>query len=202
MLEPATSLSDSPRLTLDLSKEGMLLRQARKGDKHGFDKLREHFDPDLRRFLLRFVGEHDVQDVIQETWIAVWTAMDKFQDRSSFRTWVFGIGIRKAKDMYRQRARTTRNDALDEVRDFGASDPTESAEQKIIVEQIMDSLSMPDRTIFELYYFVQLSLPEIASTLKLNLNTLKYRFYAAHKKVEAQISQQTSGFSGASRGMK
>jgi RNA polymerase sigma-70 factor (ECF subfamily) len=51
------------------------------------------------------------EEVVQDTWMAVINSLDRFEGRSSLRTWVFGIMIHKAKDRgVREKRHTTFSD--------------------------------------------------------------------------------------------
>jgi RNA polymerase sigma-70 factor (ECF subfamily) len=51
------------------------------------------------------------EEVVQDTWMAVIESLDRFEGRSSLRTWIFGIMIHKAKDRgVREKRHTTFSD--------------------------------------------------------------------------------------------
>jgi RNA polymerase sigma-70 factor, ECF subfamily len=54
------------------------------------------------------------EDVVQETWIAVLAGIDRFQGRSSLKTWVFRILVNTAKTRATREARTIVFSALDD----------------------------------------------------------------------------------------
>ena len=55
-------------------------------------------------------------------------------------------------------------------------------------------LKLPEnqREVLEMYYFAELTLPEIAGLLDRNLNTVKYQFYRAHTQVAEQLQESAS----------
>jgi len=55
-----------------------------------------------------------------------------------------------------------------------------AAEAREAVRTIVDTLPPAQREILDLYYWAELSLPEIARVLGRNLNTVKYQFYRGH----------------------
>jgi RNA polymerase sigma-70 factor (ECF subfamily) len=56
-----------------------------------------------------YVSDREVaEEVVQDTWMAVIEGIDRFESRSSLRTWIFGIMIHKAKDRgVREKRHTT-----------------------------------------------------------------------------------------------
>ncbi len=73
------------------------------------DKLEAFFDErrdDLVRFaVLQLRDESTAEDVVQETLIAAMQGIDRFQGRSSLKTWVFSILKRKIIDVMRSKQR-------------------------------------------------------------------------------------------------
>jgi RNA polymerase sigma-70 factor (ECF subfamily) len=63
------------------------------------------------------------QDIVQETWLAVIRGLRGFEGRSSIRTWIFSILVRRARTMAAQEAR--RREVSIGVEGFGAGSPPE-----------------------------------------------------------------------------
>ena len=68
-----------------------LLARVRAGDESAFNQLVDKHDGALRRVARTFVSETVADDVVQETWIAILRGMDRFEARSTVRTWMVGI---------------------------------------------------------------------------------------------------------------
>ena len=106
---PVTS-SVQPR-TLP-SEERQLLTRLRQRDERAFDELVTKQHRALIRTAMGHVGDREVaEEVVQDTWMAVIDNLDRFEGRSSLRTWIFGILIHKAKDRgVREKRHTTFSD--------------------------------------------------------------------------------------------
>ncbi len=79
--------------------EESLIIRLRKGDERAFDELVDRHHGALIRMAIGYVANREVaEEVVQDTWIAVIKGLDRFEARSSLRTWIFGIAIHKAKD--------------------------------------------------------------------------------------------------------
>jgi RNA polymerase sigma-70 factor (ECF subfamily) len=81
--------------------ESRLIDAALRGNRASFDDLVKQFEPDLRAFVKRRVSEFEVDDIMQDTWVAAWGALKNFDRRSRFKTWLFGIAVNKCRDHYR-----------------------------------------------------------------------------------------------------
>lgn len=166
-----------------------MIRAALEGDKGSFDALVERYDAGLRAFLGRRLAMPELDDVVQETWLAAWTALPSFDRRSRFKTWLYALSLNKCRDHHRARRRVGPAEALPE----DAPDTTnlhKLAEDRETVSLLLDALSPSQREVLELYYFAELSLPEVARALQRNLNTVKYQFYRAHVQASQAMSQE------------
>ena len=56
------------------------------------------------------------------------------------------------------------------------------------VRSVLTLLASEQREVVEMYYYAELSLPEIAVALERNLNTVKYQFYRAHTLIERALT--------------
>ncbi len=82
-----------------MAAENMLLVRLRLREEQAFDELVTQQHGLLIRIAMRYVASRDVaEEVVQETWMTVFTNIDRFEKRSSIRAWICGILIHKAKD--------------------------------------------------------------------------------------------------------
>jgi RNA polymerase sigma-70 factor (ECF subfamily) len=97
---PSVSRKIEPAKTPSLAKgEDSLIARLRKGDEGAFDELVSRHHGALIRMAMGYVADRELaEEVVQDTWMAVIESLDRFEGRSSLRTWIFGILIHKAKD--------------------------------------------------------------------------------------------------------
>ena len=75
-----------------------LLERARSGDEEAFAALVRRHSPSLLRVAQMYVPSRAVaEDVVQETWLGVVRGLERFEGRSTFRTWLFRILVNRAK---------------------------------------------------------------------------------------------------------
>lgn len=175
------------------SAEKKLVLAAQKRDRSAFDALTHGYTPLLRGFLLRRVPQETADDILQETLLAAWTALPGYSHRARFKAWLFAIASRKCVDFYRARGRTNVEVSLEEVEgEMGLQkDAYAAVDQQQAIQSVLLLLPAEQREVIDLYYYAELSLPEVAQVLERNLNTVKYQFYRAHTLAERELSEKS-----------
>lgn len=79
-------------------QEAQLLEALRQGDENAFAKVVDKYSGSLLRLAMAFVSSRAVaEEVVQETWLGVLEGLHRFEERSSFKTWLFRILTNRAK---------------------------------------------------------------------------------------------------------
>jgi RNA polymerase sigma-70 factor (ECF subfamily) len=90
-----------------LTDEALLVAALRRGDETAFTTLIERYGTVMLRVAQSYVRSRAVaEEVVQETWMAVLTGVDRFEGRSSFKTWLFQIVANRAKSLGGREARS------------------------------------------------------------------------------------------------
>jgi RNA polymerase sigma-70 factor, ECF subfamily len=88
--------------------ESALIAALRRGDESAFMELVDEYTPGMRRFALRFVRTQTLaDDVVQDAWLGVLHGLDRFQERSSLKTWIYQIVANVARTLAVRQSRTT-----------------------------------------------------------------------------------------------
>ena len=104
--------------------ERTLLDALRRGDEAAFSSLITAYHAPLRRLALSYVRNPAVADeVVQETWIGVIRGIERFEGRSSLKTWIFRILTNTAKTRAVREGRTVPLSSLQLGDDDPAVDP-------------------------------------------------------------------------------
>ncbi len=141
---------------------------------------REHF-ASIWRAMRRFgVAERDAEDAAQEVFVIAYRAWDKFEGRSSLRTWLFGIAFRVAAGRRRllpARREVLGDEGLSEAI-TAADDPELSLEKRELLGLLdagLASLPLEQRAVLILFELEGFSGEEIATSLELPLGTVRSR---------------------------
>ena len=87
--------------------EAALLAALRSGDRDAFEKLVDDLSPGLLRVAMQHTPSRAVaEEVVQDTWIAVIDGIDRFEGRSSLRTWIYRILLNIARTRGKRERRT------------------------------------------------------------------------------------------------
>jgi RNA polymerase sigma-70 factor, ECF subfamily len=75
-----------------MTDEQRLIESLKAGDERAFARLLDEYSSALFRVAMAHVGTRSVaEEVVQETWLGVINGIDRFQGRSSLKTWIFRI---------------------------------------------------------------------------------------------------------------
>jgi RNA polymerase sigma-70 factor (ECF subfamily) len=84
-----------------------LVEALRAGDETAFMMLVERYQPAMLRIARMYVSTRAVaEDVVQDAWVGVLKGLDRFEGRSSLRTWIFRILVNTAKTRGQREARS------------------------------------------------------------------------------------------------
>lgn len=158
------------------------------------DIYEESFDFVWRSARRMGVAESSVDDVVQEVFLVAHRRLADFEGRSRVETWLFGILLRVVSDHRRTLRRKGGLAPLPEALadDSTARCPAERAEtrEKVrLLHALLDTLDDDKRAVFVLSELEQLTAPEIAEALGVNLNTVYSRLRVARKKFDEALAR-------------
>lgn len=163
-----------------------LLCLARTGDKRAGERLAARWYPKLTRTALRLLDDREqALEAVQEAWIGICRGWGGLNDTARFPAWAFGILHRKCSDRIRRNVRERANLA---DRPYHV-EPTEPmrAEQRLEIDQALQSLS-PDHRLAALLFFGEgLTLTELAAATGVPVGTAKSRIFHARKSLKSSL---------------
>jgi RNA polymerase sigma-70 factor (ECF subfamily) len=156
---------------------------------------RQYFDfvwSSARRF---GVEPDSMDDVVQEVFIVIHAKLDTLEKPEALRNWVYGI-VRRCVSTHRRsrRTRAVSSLALGAGVEAVSHEPTplEQTETHATLEllsNLLAELDEPKRAVFELVELEELTVPEVAQTLQIPLNTAYSRLRAARQAFEAAFAR-------------
>lgn len=182
-----------PSCAPDGAADDELLRAAAAGDRQAFDALyRRHARWLVVRLSDRCADVGQVDEVLQDTFVAVWRGAARWDGRGDVPAWIWGIAYRRLLDSYRRRPRVTC--ALEELPE--AEGPrTASAEEEALLGLefgrlglALAGLSPHLRVVVEATVLLGLSTSQASGLLGIPAGTVKTRMMRARVALRGQLT--------------
>jgi len=175
-----------------------LIERVRGGDDEAFRLLVERHSRAIYRAAYRITGNNaDADDVVQETFLRAYRALERFDARAAFTTWIHRIAINCSLDLIDSRRR--RDGRVEDGEDLAAIASSTASPDRVVhglemqraVASAMERLSGNERTAFVLRHFEGMPLEEIGKVLGTQLNATKNTIFRAVKKLREQLQPFT-----------
>ena len=169
----ARSFDERPARLFD---ERVLIARAQSGDRAAFQAIVERHQARAYTLALRILrSSSDAEEVAQDAFVRVWSALPGFRGESSFGTWLYRIVARRAFDRAAVlKNRRAREHATDELPDTPAPPPADDDTLRATkLQRMIESLSPPQRAAVTLFYYEGRSLEQVAARLAMPENTVK-----------------------------
>ncbi len=163
-----------------------------------FQRLYDKYHHDLFQFLFYMVKNREqAEDLVQEVYIRVLKSYNRFEGRSSEKTWLISIARHVAIDWFRKQ-KTVRQRILErfewdkhQIEDEKQPLPEEIAIQNEQVQHLFRSLntcSMDQRTVVVLRYIQEMSITETAEILGWTVSKVKTTQHRAIKQLQKHMT--------------
>ena len=178
--------------------ERSVLARAAAGDEAAVRHLYRAHVAKLHRHAARILGQHDpdVEDVVQQAFLAALDGAGNFDGRSSVQTWLFGIVTRRALDAARSRWRRQRFSRLAEAVGFGSGTsvaPDRSYQAADEADRALAQLAPMQRVVFVMHDVEGYTLAEISGLTDVGISTLHGRLMAARKRIDELQADPAAG---------
>jgi len=160
-----------------MEADGELLVRLRSGDERAFVSLVQRYQEQMLRLATSFVPNQAVaEEVVQDTWLALLRGLDRFEGRSSLKTWLFSILVNQARTTGTKEHRSVPvpdpEPAVDPARFDAAGGWADPPEQWVEAAEgrlaLMDELPARQRQVVLLRDVDELSSEEVCSVLAIS----------------------------------
>lgn len=167
-----------------------LVARWQQGDRAAAEQLFErHFDSIYRFFASKVRG--GVEDLVQETFLACVTGRERFAAANSFRAFLLGTARNILFTHYRKLGRAPLVDDIGDSRlidlEPGASSVLAQRDEERLVLEALRRLSLSHQITLELYYWEDLTGPEVAEALGVSLTAMRSRLHRAKQELQRQL---------------
>ncbi len=181
-----------------LIDDEMLVAQFQAGRQNAFDELMKRYKSKIFSYLLRSVRNYeDAEDITIEVFFKAYRALEGWQPKAKFSTWLYKIASNLAIDYHRAKARhpvyALDDTEIPEVHLVATdlhSDPEKQLEEKergILIREAVDQLSPKQKAVFMLSRYEGLQLKEVAETLDMAEGTVKIHLHRAVKRLQTLL---------------
>lgn len=173
--------------------DDQLARLSRKGEAHALATLYRRHAPSLLDYLTRITGERtDAEDIVHETFLRVFQGRGRYKGRGRFRTWLFTIATRIARDRQRRERRhgELKIEARETITPARPMDPsrfTEDREMAATIDSALTDLPQSYAIAFHLRIREEMSYREIAAISGESMGTLRSRVHHALKRLRQSL---------------
>lgn len=137
----------------------------------------------------------EAEDVLQTSYLKVLSRRARFDGRSSFKTWLFGVIRRTASEARRRRlfGRLLLG-RMEQSRPEAVAQPVETSSDREIVS-LLRGLAPRQREVLELVFYQDLSIQEAALVMRVSLGTARVHYQRGKDKLRAALARRGEGAS-------
>ena len=177
-----------------LAEDDALVARLRAGDREALGQLfLRHANP-VRRLLVSVMGPSDeVEDLVQEVFLAVHRSIAGFRGNARFSTWLHRVTVNTALNALRRPRRTVAVEPVDLDRH---SDRASGADTAVLVRErvrrlyaILDAMTPKRRVAFTLFELEGRSIAEVAEMTGVALPVAKSRIFFARRELKKRARE-------------
>ena len=178
----------------------VLVSRILEGDRDRFTELVKRYEKRVVNYVYRITHRYEeAHDLAQEIFVKVFVALDRYDSKYQFSTWLFRIAQNTAIDALRKKSIVEvpiakPASADDDIKDREFPDPGVSPYRALKNKQLAAAIDRavvdlpPDyRELIRLRHFAELSYEEIASMKKLPLGTVKNKLFRARNMLKETL---------------
>lgn len=173
-----------------------LVTQAKKGQTEAFSLLVDRYRQKVFQTAMGFThNRDDAEDLTQEIFVKAWNALNGFDQRSTFSTWLYRIAVNKAINVVRKNKIRSFIGLNEEVNqqysnEKNAEEEISVKEQKAEIQQAINKLNTKQKKAFVLFYYQDLNMKEVAEILEMTPKATESLVFRARKKLQSLLDRK------------
>ncbi len=152
----------------------ILVERVQKGDQKAFNLLVVRYQHKVASLVSRYVPSGDVPDVVQESFIKAYRALESFRGDSAFYTWLYRIAVNTAKNYLVAQGRRPPSSDVDAI-------DAENFESGGALKEISNPENLMLRELDGLSY------EEIAAIMDCPVGTVRSRIFRAREAIDNKV---------------
>ncbi len=190
----ARSTEPGPTSFEALPDAELVARCLRAGESYdrAFEALYRRYADRVLGFLVKLTGDRSAaEDALQETFLRVYKGLERFDGRRELIGWVLQIARYVAIDAYRVEQKVRRLEearARPELPPGEAPDPLEASERARLVDEVLEGLSLDDRSLLLLRHYEGMTFRAIGEVIDCSARTAQNRVEAAARRFQQALA--------------
>lgn len=144
-------------------------------------------------------NENDAMDILQESYLKAFSNLDKVNPPELFDNWLNRIVANQSKDFLKKKKPVLFADISADIKidwdenekneDYIPEQALDNSETTRLIMEIINTLPEDQRLCILMYYYQDMKVADIASSLELTVSTVKYKLSAARKTIKSEVER-------------
>lgn len=167
------------------------------GETNAFAVLVDRYKDMIFTLALKMVkNREEAEEVAQDTFIKIYSSLNKFKGDSKFSTWIYKIAYNTCLDRLKKNKKEDLNISIDEFSAHliktmdNALSALEDKERKQTIQNCLNLLPSDENFLLTLFYFEDQSLEEIGKIMSTNANNVKVKLFRSRQKLAVILKKQ------------
>lgn len=179
---------------IKIIKQNQLYLKKEKDKSSQFSDIVKRYQVQLYWHIRQMVLVHDdANDVLQNTFMKAWNALDSFRGDAQISTWLYRIATNETFTFLSQK-RIKNALSLDEIEDLllenlKADQYFDGDDAQIKLQKAILTLPEKQRLVFNMRYYDEMSYSQMSEILETSEGALKASYHLAYKKIEAALKE-------------
>ena len=173
-----------------------LISQCIAGNEDAIEMFVRQYEAGVFRLALSIVGNQAAaNEITQETFIAALRSLPSYQEKKTFKAWLYKIALnhsrshlRKRKTLERLRATLTTIFRVETQKQVSPEEAAIQSDKEAEIWKALNQLDEPFRIVVILRYFHELPISEISEILSVNEGTIHSRLHTARERLRDALN--------------
>jgi RNA polymerase sigma-70 factor (ECF subfamily) len=180
-------------MVVDSKSDSDLINAFKNGDIKGYNEIVRKYQQQVYWVIRKIVNSHDdADDITQEVFIKVYSALKNFREESNLFTWLYRIATNYSIN-HIKKVKSKNVVSIEVVTDPIETDDKKTDElmdeekRRALLMEAISTLPAQQRAVFNLRYYEELSYEEIAGIMKRSVGGIKANYFHAVKKLSEYL---------------
>ncbi|UUF15692.1 MULTISPECIES: RNA polymerase sigma factor [Flavobacterium] len=167
------------------------------GETNAFAVLVDRYKDMIFTLALKMVkNREEAEEVSQDTFIKIYSSLNKFKGESKFSTWIYKIAYNTCLDRLKKSKKDDFNISIDDFSSHliktmdTALTALEDKERKQTIQKCLNLLPSDENFLLTLFYFDDQNLEEIGKIMNISANNAKVKLFRSRQKLAVILRQQ------------